>query len=170
MAPHRPSISSHIHNWVLFLLWLYPFILSGVSSPLISSSILGTNRPGAFFFQCPIFCLFILFMGFSRQEYWSGLPFPSPVDHVLSELFTMTCPSWVALHGMAHSFIELDKAVVCVIRLASFLQLWFSVCLWWRSIRGLWKLPDGRDWLRGKLGLAVIGGTMLSTFNSIFCS
>ena len=32
------------------------------------------------------FPLFILFMGFSRQEYWSGLPFPSPVDHVLSEL------------------------------------------------------------------------------------
>ena len=25
-------------------------------------------------------------MGFSRQEYRSGLPFPSPVDHVLSEL------------------------------------------------------------------------------------
>ena len=24
-------------------------------------------------------CLFILFMGFSRQEYWSGLPFISPV-------------------------------------------------------------------------------------------
>ena len=31
------------------------------------------------------FCLFILFMGFSRQEYWSGFPFPSPVDHILSE-------------------------------------------------------------------------------------
>ena len=29
-------------------------------------------------------CIFIIFMGFSRQEYWSGLPFPSPVDHVLS--------------------------------------------------------------------------------------
>ena len=28
----------------------------------------------------------------------------------------MTRPSWVALHGMAHSFIELDKAVVYVIR------------------------------------------------------
>ena len=27
----------------------------------------------------------------------------------------MTHPSWVALHGMAHSFIELDKAVVHVI-------------------------------------------------------
>ena len=29
-------------------------------------------------------------MGFSRQEYWSGLPFPYPVDHILSELSTMT--------------------------------------------------------------------------------
>ena len=38
-------------------------------------------------------CLFILFMGFSRQEYWSGLPLPSPVDHVLSELSIMTHPS-----------------------------------------------------------------------------
>ena len=37
--------------------------------------------------------------------------------------------SWLALHSMAHSFIELDKIVVHVIRL----------------IRGLWKLPDGRD-------------------------
>ena len=41
--------------------------------------------------------------------------------HILSELFTMTRPPWVALHGMAHSFIELDKAVVHVIRLVSFL-------------------------------------------------
>ena len=57
--------------------------------------------------------VFILFMGFSRQEYLSGLPFPSPVDHVLSELSTMTYLSWVAL--------ELNKGVVHVIRLVSFL-------------------------------------------------
>ena len=75
------------------------------------------------------FCLLILFMGFSRQEYWSGLPCPSPVGLILSELSTMTRLSWVALHGMAHSFTELDKAVVHVIRLVSFLGLWFSVCL-----------------------------------------
>ena len=42
------------------------------------------------------FCLFILFMGFSRQEYWNGLPFPSPVDHILSELSTMTHLSWLS--------------------------------------------------------------------------
>ena len=105
------------------------FILSRVISPLISSSILGTYRPGEFTFQCPMFLPFILFMGFSRQEYCSGLPFPSPVDHILSELYTMTHLSWVALHSMAHSFIELDKAVVHVIKFVSFLWLWFqSVC------------------------------------------
>ena len=65
-------------------------------------------------------------MGFSRQEYWSGLPFASPVDRILSELSTMTRPSWVALNCMPHSFIELDKAVIHVIRLASCLWIWFQ--------------------------------------------
>ena len=40
-ASDLASITSHIHSWVFFLLWLHPFILSGVISPLISSSILG---------------------------------------------------------------------------------------------------------------------------------
>ena len=34
---------------------------------------------GSSSFSILSFCLFILFMGFSRQEYWSGLLFPSPV-------------------------------------------------------------------------------------------
>ena len=34
----------------------------------------------------------------------------------MSELSTMTHLSWVALHGMTQSFIELDKTVVHVIR------------------------------------------------------
>ena len=32
-------------------------------------------------------------MGFSRQEYWSGLPFSPLMDLLLSELSTMTRPS-----------------------------------------------------------------------------
>ena len=39
----------------------------------------------------------------------SRLPFPPPMDHILSELSAMTLPSWVALHCTAHSFIELCK-------------------------------------------------------------
>ena len=66
---------------------------------------------GSSSFSILSFCLFILFMGFSRQEYWSG--FPSSVDHILSDLSTMTHPSWVAPQAWL-SFIELDKAVVLV--------------------------------------------------------
>ena len=84
---------------------------------------------GSSSFSVVSFCLFMLFMVFSRQEYLSGLPFPSPLDHVLSKLSTMTHPSWVDLHEMAHSFFELDKAVVHVISLVNFLWLWFSFCL-----------------------------------------
>ena len=86
---------------------------------------LGSSSFSVLFF---FFLLFILLMGFSRQEYWSSLPFPSPVDHILSDLSTMTCPSWVAPQTWL-SFIELDKAVVHVIRLTNFLWLWFQcVC------------------------------------------
>ena len=35
------------------------------------------------------------------------------------------CPSWVVLYSLAHSFIELDKAVIHVISLISFLIDWF---------------------------------------------
>ena len=34
--------------------------------------------------------------------------------------------------------------------------------LWWIRIRGLWKLLDRRDWLRGILGLVLMGGALLS--------
>ena len=63
---------------------------------------------GSSSFSVIYFWLLILFMGFSRQEYWSGLPFPSPVDHILSELPTMAHLFCMAIHSMAHSFIELE--------------------------------------------------------------
>ena len=37
----------------------------------------------------------------------------------------MTHPSWVALQGMAHSFIELDKVVIHVINFINFLCVVF---------------------------------------------
>ena len=114
----------NIHSWVLFSLWLHLFIFSGIISPLFFSIILVTYRPGEFIFHCHIFLPFHTVHGVLKARNWSGLPFLFPVDHFLSELSTMTCLSWVALHGMAHSFIELDKAVIYVIILVSFLWLW----------------------------------------------
>ena len=54
-----------------------------------------------FIFQCHIFFAFSYYSWDSQ----GGLPFPSLVDHVFSELSTMTCLSGVTLHGMAHCFI-----------------------------------------------------------------
>ena len=68
---------SYIHNRLklrqpeypqlgVVLLWLHLFIISGVISPLISSSILGTYQPGEFIFQCPIFLPFYAVHGFLK--------------------------------------------------------------------------------------------------------
>ena len=69
-------ITSPIHKWVLLLLWLSLFILSGVISPLISSSILGTYKPGEFIFWCPIF---VPFHGVLKAIIlkWFAIPFSS---------------------------------------------------------------------------------------------
>ena len=120
---------SHIHNWVLFLLWLCFFILSGVISPLISSSVLGTYRPEEFIFQYPIFLPFLTVHGVLKARILKW------VCHSLLQwtTFCQNSPPWPICLGWPHtawlSFIELNKAVVRVIRLASFLWLWFkSVC------------------------------------------
>ena len=49
---------------------------------------------------------------------WLAIPFSS--GHFIRALHH-THPSWVALHDLAHSFIELVKVVIHVIRLVSFL-------------------------------------------------
>ena len=123
------SITSHIHNWVLFLLWLHPFILSGVISLLITSSILGTYRPGECIFQYPIFLPFHTVHGVLKERIlkWFTISFSSGPHSVT---FCQTSPPWPIRLGWPHmaglSFIELDEAVVRVIRLASCLWLWFQ--------------------------------------------
>ena len=73
------SITSPIHNWVLSLLWLRPFILPVFMSPLTSSSILGTYRPGEFPFQCPVILPFHTVHGVfkARTLKWFAIPFSS---------------------------------------------------------------------------------------------
>ena len=125
---HRTLLPSPVTSTTRCCFHFGSFYLFSLKLFLHSSAVVywvPTNL-GSWSFSVLSFCLFILFMGFSSQEYWSGLPFPSPVDHVLSDFSTMTL---VALQGMARSFIELDKTVVHVIRLVRFLWLWFLFCL-----------------------------------------
>ena len=50
---------------------------------------------GSSYFSVLYFCLFILFMGFSRKEYWGiGLLFPYPVDHVFQSPEERLIGSW----------------------------------------------------------------------------
>ena len=95
------SITSPIHSWVLFLLWLHPLILSGVISPLISSSPLGTYRPGEFLFQCPFILPFHTVHGVLKARIlrWFAIPFSSG-SHSVRPLHHDR-PSWVGPHGMA---------------------------------------------------------------------
>ena len=86
------------------------------------------THPGSSSFSILSFCLFILFMGFSRQEFWMVC-----LSLFQWTTFCLTSPPWPIPLGWPHmawlSFIELDKAVVHVIRLTSFLWLWFQcVC------------------------------------------
>ena len=101
-ASNLASITSPIHNWVLFLFWLHPFILSGVISPLISSSILGTYRPGEFIFQYPIILPFHTVHGVLKARIlkWFAIPFssgPHSVRPLHQDLSILGGPTW---HGL----------------------------------------------------------------------
>ena len=123
------SVTSHIHNWVLFLLWLHPFILSGVLSPLISRSISGTYWPGEFPFQYPVVLPFHTVHGVLKARIlkWFAIPFSSgphsvrPLHHV-----HLGCP-----HTAWLSFIELDKTVVMWSDWLVFCDYGFSVYALW---------------------------------------
>ena len=76
-ASNLASFTSPIHKWALFLLWLHPFILSGVISSLISSSILDTYWPGEFLFQYPIILPFHTVYGILKARIlkWFAITF-----------------------------------------------------------------------------------------------
>ena len=127
---HRTtSITSHIHSWVLLLLWLCLFIPSGVISPLFSSSILDTYRPGEFIFQCPIFLPSHTVYGVLKARILKRFSIP----FLQRTTFCQKSPAWpVCLGGPTWACLivsSLEKVVVHGISLISFLWLWFSFCL-----------------------------------------
>ena len=63
-------------------LWILKGILSLFSCQVMPDS---SVTPRTVAHQAP------LSMGFSRQEYWSGLPFPSPADLLFGR--------WILYHG-----------------------------------------------------------------------
>ena len=69
----------HVYNF-LYALSPVPLCLSHPHSPLAMCVCESLSRVRLFVTQWTIACQVTLSMRFSRQEYWSGLPFPSPGD------------------------------------------------------------------------------------------
>ena len=116
---------------MLFLLWLHPFILSGVISLLISSSILGTYRPGEFLFQVSYY------FAFSYCSWGCQGKNTEVVCHSLLQwaTFCQTSPPWPYhlewLHTARLSFIELDTTVVLWSDWLVFCDYGFRVSVLW---------------------------------------
>ena len=155
------SITSHIHNWAMFLLWLSLFIPSGTVSLLFYSSILGTYQPGEFIFQCHISLSFHTVHGVlkARMLKLFAIPFSSGWHFVRTLHHDLSVLGGHAWHGSywvrqgcdpCSHFASLSVTVVFILS-----------AHWWMRLRGLWKLPDGRDSLWGKLCLALVGRAML---------
>ena len=122
-----PDSSTAVHCFCCgsassFLLELFPL--------LFSSGILGTYQPGEFIFQGHDFFAFS-YCSWDYQGKNTEMVCHSLLQGTMffSELSTMTGPSLVAPHSMAHELHWVRQAVIHVVSLVSFLCLWFSFCL-----------------------------------------
>ena len=118
------------------------------------------------------FLLFHTVHGILKAIILSGLLFPSLVSQVLLELPTMTHPSWgPCMAWLIVSWVTqgcdpcdhfgyFSVIVVFILEAMGLKFLLILSALWRMRIRGLCKLPDGRDWLWGKLSLALVGRAM----------
>ena len=134
--------------------WPIRFILSVAISncPLLfPGSILDIFRNRGLIFRCHIFLLFYTVHGVLAARILEWFAFPPSVDYVLSELSAMTCPSWVALLSMAHSFIEFHKLLChdkAVIREGDVQYISIYMISWWWQNCGdrlLWAEDAGRS-------------------------
>ena len=118
-------------NGCCFCFGSIPSFFSGVISPLISSSILGTYWPGKFLFQYPII------FAFSYCSWGSQGKNTEVVCHSLLQwtTFCQTSPPWPCHLGLPHmawlSFTELDKTMVLWSSWLVFCDCGFSVSALW---------------------------------------
>ena len=72
-----------MHNaWLRSLLcWKHPWVHFPLSHRLVKVKVKSLSRVRLFATPWTVAYQTPPSMGFSRQEYWSGLPFPSPGDH-----------------------------------------------------------------------------------------
>ena len=107
--PDTSTTEYHFHFGPATPLFLELIVTALHSSPVVYWT---ASDLGRLIFGCHIFLPFHTDHEILTARILEWFAFLLPVDHVLSELFTMTRLSQVALHSMAHSFIELCKPLL----------------------------------------------------------
>ena len=74
-------------------------------------------------------------MGFSRQEYWSGLPFPTPGD-LLDPGIELGSPTWQA---DALPSEPPGKPIVLIKGITLWIIPWTERRAWWTAVHGVAK-------------------------------
>lgn len=95
-ASEFPFVTRHIHSWAAFWLWSSHFILSETTCSCLPLFLVACwTFPRAHFLYHIWYHIIALMLsiGFFWHRYWSGSPFPFPVDYPLSELSIMICVS-----------------------------------------------------------------------------
>ena len=94
-----------------YLLWTIPFIYPGLLIIILHSYQVtyGTPLDPGTHLCCHIFLAFYTVHEILTSSVLQWFVIPSARGSHFVELSAMACPSWVALHGMAHSFGEVWK-------------------------------------------------------------
>ena len=115
----------YIHSWTLFLLQLSLFIPSGAISCSSPVAYWAPTDLGS-----PSFSVIFLPLSYCSWDFQGKNAEVVCHSFLQWTRFSQNSPPWFVYLGwpyMAHSFIELDKTVVHVISVVSFLWLWFSL-------------------------------------------
>ena len=97
----------------------------------------------------------------ARMLKWFAIPFSSGPCFVRlhDDPSILGGPTW---HNSQFNRVRQGCGPCDQFHLFSVIVVFIWSALWEIRIRGLWKLPDGRDWLWRKLGLVLMGEAILS--------
>jgi len=112
--PDTSTVGHHFHFGLASSFLLELFLLSSVVAYWPPTDLGGSS------FNFISFCLFMLFMGFLRQECWSGLPFLLPWTE-----FCPNSPPWSVHPGWLYMYGSL---LHCYTKLWSMWSFWLVFC------------------------------------------
>ena len=94
----------------------------------------------------------------ARMLNWFAISFSSEPHFVRTLHHDSSVLGGLTQHGLQFHWVRQGCGLCDKFGSFSVIVVLILLALWWIRIRSLWKLPDGTEWLRGKLGLVLTGG------------